>query len=238
MFFKRNYSIPGPGIDPDEPEKFGFARFCQILTLECRTILRLNFTTFFASLPILTIPPALCAMNAVIRKMELDQPVDCGRDFRHAFASFWKQSYVIFLLGTVLPLFTGVASFFYARTAAQNPLYFVPCVLSLFVFAASALASPYLYAMSATDFSLKALIRRAVLVGIAKPLRSFLCLLVNIGMMFLTLWFFPLSFPYFVLIGLSVPCLVGQFFIRLNLRRFALKRKDESELSENQRTAS
>lgn len=220
MFFKRNYSEPGPGIDPDEPEKFGFSRFSEILTLECRTVLKLNVITLFASLPIVTIPPALCAMNAVIRKMMLDEPVECVPDFREAFAGFWKQSYLVFLLGTIFPIFTGCGSFYYARMATENVLYFVPCVISLFAFVASVLSSGYLYALSNTKLPMVEMLRRSFFLGIAKPFRSLLCFFINIGLMFLSVWFFPLSLPYLVLIGLSIPCLIGQFFVRLNLRKF------------------
>ncbi|MGM9648401.1 MAG: DUF624 domain-containing protein [Butyricicoccaceae bacterium] len=103
MLFKHDYSVPGPGIERDEPEKFGFARLCEILTLECRMLLKLNIMTLFTSLPVVTLPPALCAMNAVIRKMVLDEPVECSSDFRDAFAKYWKQSYLVFLLATILP---------------------------------------------------------------------------------------------------------------------------------------
>ncbi len=107
--FKRNYAKPGPGVAPDEPEKFGVARFSQILSIECGTVLKLNLMTLFASIPIITIPPALCAMNAVIRKMMMDEPVMCFADFRDAFAKYWKQSYLVFLLGTLVPIATCVS---------------------------------------------------------------------------------------------------------------------------------
>lgn len=220
MLFKRNYSTPGPGIDPDEPEKFGFARFCEIFTLECRTMLKLNLMTLFACLPVITIPPALCAMNAVVRKMMLDEPVECFADFREAFSSYWKQSYIIFILGTVLPLFTAAASFAYARMAASSFLYFLPCVLSLFTFVASALASAYLYPLLSAGLPLKEILRSAFLLGIGKPLRALLCFLVNGILLLLSTAFFPLTLPYILLIGLSVPCVIGQFFTRLNLRKY------------------
>lgn len=31
MLFQRNYSTPGPGIKPDEPEKFGLAAYAKSL---------------------------------------------------------------------------------------------------------------------------------------------------------------------------------------------------------------
>lgn len=220
MFFQRNYSTPGPGIQPDEPEKFGFARFCEILTLECRTVLKLNIMTLIAALPIITIPPAICAMNAVIRKMMLDEPVECFADFRQAFALYWKSSYLVFLLGTILPLFTGIGSFLYAQMAAQTLVYFVPCMFSIFLFAASLLTSAYLYPLHSTGKPFSQILRSAFHLGIGKPLRAVLCYIVNIGLMLLSIWFFPLTVPYLILIGFTLPCFIGQFFVRLNLRKY------------------
>lgn len=220
MLFKRDYSTPGPGINPDEPEKFGFARFCEIFTLECRTMLKLNLMTLFACLPVVTIPPALCAMNAVVRKMMLDEPVECFYDFREAFSAHWKQSYIIFILGTFLPLFTGTASFAYAHMAAINLWYFLPCILSLFTFVASALASAYLYPLLSTGLPLREIIRSALLLGIGKPFRALLSFVVNGALLSFSIAFFPLTLPYILLIGLSVPCVIGQFFTRLNLRKY------------------
>lgn len=231
MLFKRNYSIPGPGIDPDEPEKFGFDRFCEIMTLECRTLLKLNVMTLFASIPIVTAPIALCAMNAVIRKMILDEPVECGYDFRTAFARYWKQSYLIFLLGIVVPLLSGVGSLFYARMAtSSSPVYFIPCVISLFIFLATLLSSAYLYPLLDMGLPLKDVLQHAFRLGIGKPLRAILCYGINAGLALLSFFFFPLSLPYLLLVGFSCPCLLGQFWVRLNLRKFAgwLERQEKN----------
>ena len=82
MFFRKNYAAPGPGIDPDEPEKTGMARFAEILSLECTTLLKLNLLLLLCAVPVVTLPPALYAMHCVVRKMILDQPVDCFYDFK------------------------------------------------------------------------------------------------------------------------------------------------------------
>ena len=88
MFFRKDYAKPGPGIDPDEPEKTGFARFVEILTLECVTLVKLNLLVLLCCVPVVTLPPALYAMNQVVRKMMLDEPVTCFLDFRRAFRRF------------------------------------------------------------------------------------------------------------------------------------------------------
>ena len=75
MFFRKNYAEPGPGVNPDEPEKTGVARFVQILSIECVTLVKLNLLFLASCIPLVTIPPAVFAMNQVVRMMVLDQPV-------------------------------------------------------------------------------------------------------------------------------------------------------------------
>lgn len=223
MFFKQKYSLD----DTKEFERTGFSRFCEILTTDCINVFKLNLMTLFASLPIVTLPPALCAMHAVIRKMMNDEAVSCFSDFRDAFSAYWKQSYVVFLLGTVLPVFTLAASLYYAQAATAVPLYFLSCALSLFVFVASMMASGYLFPLLTMGYPLTQAIRHSFFLGLSKPLRALLCSIFYLGMLAAAIAFIPLSLPYLVLIGLSVPCFIGQFFIRLPLNQIAAAREQE-----------
>ena len=97
VFFHHDYSTPGPGVAPDAPEKTGFARFFEIVQLECMSLLKLNLLFLLSALPVVTIPPALFAMNQVVRRMVLDQPVDCFYHYRQAFRRYWRVSYPAFL---------------------------------------------------------------------------------------------------------------------------------------------
>ena len=78
MFFRKDYAAPGPGVNPDDPEKTGVARFAEILSLECVTLVKLNLLFLGSCVPVVTIPAAVFAMNHVVRMMILDQPVICG----------------------------------------------------------------------------------------------------------------------------------------------------------------
>ncbi len=69
MFFRHDYSTPGPGIQKDAPEKTGVARFVEILQLECVTLFQLNLLFLLTCLPVITIPLALFALNQVIRQI-------------------------------------------------------------------------------------------------------------------------------------------------------------------------
>lgn len=229
MFFRTDYSTPGPGISPDEPEKTGFARFLEIIQLECVTLVKLNLLFLLSCLPLVTIPPAIFAMNQVVRKMVLDQPVDCFYHYRMAFKQFWKQAYGAFFL-TALPLgFAGFGAVFYLRRAAEVPLLFLPFTLCSTVFLAAILASVYLYGILSTGKPLREALRLSLMLGIAKPLRAVLAVLCYYGLLLAAVLEFPLSAIYLLLLGFSLPCLLGNFYLRTVLKQYFGSDRDKSE---------
>lgn len=220
MFFRKDYATPGPGIDPDAPEKTGAARFFEILQLECVTLLKLNLLFLVSCIPVVTIPPALFAMQRVVRKMVLDEPVRCFYDYRTAFQKGWKVAYGAFFL-TALPLVLGgYGMWFYLSYAAQQPLFFLPFTLCATVFLVVMLSSSYLYGILSSGKRFGASVRLALLLGVGKPFRAVLAALCIYGMLLAAILAFPLSALYLLLLGFSVPCLLGNFFIRTVLKQY------------------
>ena len=66
--------------------KTSFGRFMRGMA----DLLLLNFLTFFCSLPVITIGPALCGLYTVSLKVARDEPVETIRMF---FAAFKKNFY-------------------------------------------------------------------------------------------------------------------------------------------------
>lgn len=220
MFFRKDYATPGPGVDPNAPEKTGIARFVEILQLECVTLVKLNLLFLVSCLPVVTLPPALYALHAVIRRMVLDQPVDCFHHYRTAFCTGWKRTYGAFFL-TALPLVcAGFGAGFYLRCAAENPLFFLPFLLCSTILLVVLLSSSYLYGILTLDRPLREAVRLALMLGIAKPLRAVLAALCSYGLLLVAVLEFPLSAIYLLFIGFSVPCLLGQFFLRTVLKQY------------------
>ncbi|MCI8399653.1 MAG: YesL family protein [Oscillibacter sp.] len=220
MFFRKDYAKPGPGIDPDEPEKTGFARFVEILTLECVTLVKLNLLVLLCCVPVVTLPPALYAMNQVVRKMMLDEPVTCFLDFRRAFRRFWKRGWAAFAL-TALPLgMSALGVVFYVPRALENPLIMGPVAVCMLVLLLTLLASPCLYGVLSTGRGVKESLRMALLLGVGKPLRPAVAALCVYGITLGAVLAFPISLIYFLLIGFSAPCFLGNFFLRTLLRDY------------------
>ena len=227
MFFRPDYAAPGPGVDPDAPEKTGAARLFEIVQLECVTLVKLNLLFLLSCIPLVTLPPALFAMHQVVRKMVLDQPVLCFYHYRTAFRNFFWNAYAAFLL-TALPLVcAGFGLIFYLNRAAENPLFFLPFVVCSTIFLVVLLASPYLYGFLSTGRSLPESVRLALTFGLGRPFRAILAVLSYYGPLLAAILAFPISALYLLLIGFSVPCLLGCFFLRTVLKPFTLEPKEE-----------
>lgn len=220
MFFHHDYSTPGPGIEKDAPEKTGVARFLEIIQLECVTLFQLNLLFLLCCLPVITIPPAIFALSSVIRKMVLDRPVLCFYDYRTAFCRGLAVSYGAFAL-TALPLvLSGFGAVFYLERAGGNLLFFFPFMLCSTVFLVTLLASTYLYGILTSGKKLGEALRLSLLLGIGKPLRGALAALSIYGTLAVAVLEFPLSAIYLLVIGFSVPLLLGHFYIRTVLRQY------------------
>ncbi len=219
MFFRKDYAAPGPGVDPDEPEKTGVARLAEILSLECVTLVKLNLLFLLSCLPVVTIPPAIFAMNQVVRMMVLDQPVTLGYHYKTAFRTHWRRGYAAFLI-TAVPLSLSLCGmWFYLSRAMAQPVLFLPFMLCSTVFLLTLLASTYFYGLLTTERSVRECLRLSLILGAGRPLRAVLAALAVYGMLLFSVLEFPLSGIYLLLIGFSGPCLLGGFFIRTVLKR-------------------
>ena len=220
VFFHHDYSTPGPGVAPDAPEKTGFARFFEIVQLECMSLLKLNLLFLLSALPVVTIPPALFAMNQVVRRMVLDQPVDCFYHYRQAFRRYWRVSYPAFLAVASALVVSGYGMFFYLRGAGDNPLLLAPFVLCSTVFLVTCLSSACFYGALSLGRPLGEALRLGVLLGVGRPLRGLASALCVYGLLTAAVLAFPLSAIYLIFIGFSLPCLLANFYVRTVLKQY------------------
>ena len=203
----------------DTPAREAPARLSEILTYDCFTLVRIGLLTFLVMVPLITIPPAYMAMNALVRQVLQGKVVRC-RDFWPAFKAGFLRSYGAFFVAVLLPVLALACAVFYAGRVEEQPLLFALCVFSILIFALSVLAAPHLYPLTTAGVPLAQAVRESVLLGCANPLRAFFATLIHNGLMLFGVAFLPLSIPYFLLGGLSVPCLIGQFLVRPVLLRY------------------
>lgn len=220
MFFRKKDAIQDPSQGPDAVEKTGPARFWELIQGELATVLIVNLLFLAACIPIITIPPALFSLHMVMRKIISGEAVSCVRDYFSAFKQNWKRAYGAFFL-TALPMaVSGYGAAFYLRRAAEHLIFFVPFVFCITVFMVATLASTYLYGLLCRGRPLRDAAKPALLLGVARPLRAILAALCYYGLFLLAVLYFPLSGPYLLLIGFSLPCLLGNFYIRTVLEQY------------------
>lgn len=219
MFFRKDYAKPGPGVDQDEPEKTGAARLAEIFSIECVTLVKLNLLFLVSCLPIVTIPAAVFAMNHVTRRMILDQPVTLLYHYKTAFKTAWKRAYAAFFTVAAPLVFSACGAWFYLSRAMAQPVLLAPFTLCSTVLLVTLLASPYFYGLLTTERSFRECLRLSLLLGAGRPLRGILAALAVYGSLVFAVLEFPISGIYLLLIGFSVPCLLGGFFIRTELKR-------------------
>lgn len=233
MFFHHDYATPGPGIRKDAPEKFGVARFFEIIQLECVTLFQLNLLFLLGCIPVVTIPLSFFALNQVIRRMVLDQPVLCFYHFRTNFCR-WRPAFAAFFL-TFLPLGCSAGgAWFYLSRAGENFLLFLPFMICSTVFLVTLLASGYLYGLVGAGVGLRQAVRLALLLGLGKPLRTVLAALVWYGSLAVGILEFPLSAIFLLCIGFSVPCLLANFYLRIVLRKYCPEPEPEDDEEEKE----
>lgn len=218
MFFNSDYNDlmpPVPETGAMSPEKTGFPRFLEILKSQYDVLLKVNILFMLSCIPVVTIPPGLFTMNRLVRQMAQNQPVG---NWWETFRQCWKQSVPAFLL-TALPLVgSGVGMWFYLGRAEENLLFLLPFLVCSTIFLVTLLSSGCFCSLLDSGKGWKESMRLALLLGVAKPLRTVPAALCGYGLPLLGILFLPLSGLYLILIGFSLPCLIGNFLLRTLLK--------------------
>lgn len=221
MLFQNDFNKPAPEGDSEPAEKTGPGRFLEILTQECGTLLELNVLFWVSCIPIVTIPPAVLALNRVVRRIVRDKPVKCFRDFWAFFRKDWGRAYAAFLTAALPLVCAGYGMRFYLSYAGFNPLFYVPALFCTTIFFIALLASGYFYGLMDGGRPWREALRLSLILGIGRPLRAVLAAIFVYVPLLAAVLLLPLSLLYLILIGFSLPCMVGHFFLRTVLKQYA-----------------
>ena len=208
MFFQEDYNAPP---EEESPPAGGARLFFWLLGGEAAGLLKLNLLFLLACLPVVTIPPAYHALHRLARRLVQGRGVRCWPQFWEIVRREWKTAWAAFLL-TALPLAgAGYGMQFYLQFAGRNPVFYLPFTLCATIFLSALLASSYLWGLLADGRRLdRETVLLAVKLGLGKPLRAVLAALLWYGPLLAALLWFPLSGAYLLLIGCSIPCLMGR----------------------------
>lgn len=220
MLFQKKDTGPRCTQEPDDVEKTGPALFWMLIKDELATVLIANLLFLACCIPIVTIPPALLTLHALMRKIVLGESVSCVRDYFAAFRQGWKGAYGAFFLTVVPMALAGYGAIFYFRLASEYLVLLAPFALCTTVFFVATLASTYLFGLLCSGRTLRESVKPALLLGVAKPLRAVLAALCYYGTLLAAYLFFPFSGLYLFLLGFSLPTLLGNFMIRTVLAQY------------------
>lgn len=208
----QDHHIPPSVPDEESTELTGPRRFWELIQSELAALLIVNMLFLLCCIPVVTIPPALLALHRSVYAIVHDRPRE---KFFSCFRQGWKQAYGAFFI-TALPLgLAGYGGVFYLNGTSQYLFLLLPFALCAFTFWVAALSSTYLYALLCGGMPLRAAVRRALILGIAKPLRAVLATLCFYGLPLAGVLFIPLSTAYLLLVGFSFPLLLGHFYLRI-----------------------
>lgn len=214
-------------------ERTGPSGLLEIFSREWLNIVRIDLLTCVSLVPLVTLPPAIMAMNHMARRMAVDRGVTAREFWRSFRDNFWR-SYPTFFLAVLLPVISLWSSFYYAGKTAGNLILFLPCVFSIFVFVVSMLMSAYLFPLASSGMPLGQAVRQSFALGFARPGQALACALLNDSLAILAIGFLPFSAPYFLLGGLMFPCVAGQIMVRPALGQFCPDLEGEEEREEEE----
>lgn len=100
-------------------ERTGPSGLLEIFSREWLTIVKVDALTCLSLVPLVTLPPALLAMNHMSRRMAEDRSVTV-REFWQSFRTNFWRSYPTFFLAVLLPVISLWSSFFYAGQAVRQ----------------------------------------------------------------------------------------------------------------------
>lgn len=195
-------------------------RLWQLLRDECAALLRLNLLFCLFCLPVVTIPPALYCLHQCCWQLIGNKPAGFWAAFRGALRGGLGRAWGAFALSLPLLAFAGYGGWFYLGAAGQSPLLLVPFAFCMAVFWVVLLASGGLYALLCAGRPLgRDTLVQALALAFLHPGRALASAACYYGLPALAILLLPFSGAYLVLIGFSIPCLLGCLFAQKGLAR-------------------
>ncbi len=229
--FGSSYYKEGPGIRKDAPKKKGFALFMEIFTREWAGLWVLNFVFILCCLPIITIGPAMIAMSRVTMTMVRDKNVYPIRDFFEAFKENFKKGLIIGIPTTALIAIAMYMMFQFTFLLMAPKKSLVSIVFIIIWFFVTFGIITFLYPMVANmELPIKACLKNALLLFIVGGLRSVAAVAIQFAIIFLSMYYFPISLIILLFVGIfSLSSLLQSFWVWPVLVKYVVKDENAEE---------
>lgn len=174
--------------------------------------------------------PFTAGLSYVTRNWARDEHAFIWTDFRDAMKANWKQSLVLSIITSFMPLIAYLGWTFYGQLAARSPIMFVPQILVVLVVVIWAFSITYMHPLAITyDLKMKDVIRNGLLLGVARlpmsvGIRLLHCVPALIGAALMWFWNpmygMLILFAWYVLIGFSASRFVTASYTNAVFDRF------------------
>ena len=203
--------------------------------------------------------PFTAGLSYVTRNWARDEHAFIWTDFKDAVKENWKQSLILSVITSILPLAAYVGWEFYGNLSAQNIIMIIPPVLVVLVVFIWAISITYMHPLTVTyTLKTKDIIRNGLLLGVARlpmsvGIRLLHCVPALIGAALIWFWNpmigMLILFAYYALIGFAVSRFITASYTNAVFDRFinpriegakvnqGLYTPDEDEEDEEEETA-
>lgn len=204
----------------EAPAKTLPRRLWQLLRDECAALLRLNLLFCLFCLPVVTIPPAVFCLHKCCWQLIQNKPARPLKAFGEALRGGLRRAWGAFVLSLPLLALAGYGSWFYLNAAGQSPLFLLLFAFCSAVFWVVLLTAGGLYALLCAGRPLgRDTLVQALALAFLHPGRALAGAACHYGLPALAILLLPFSGAYLVLIGFSIPCLLGCLFAQKGLEQ-------------------
>ena len=186
--------------------------------------------------------PFTAGLSYVTRNWARDEHAFIWTDFKDALKANWKQSLILSVITSILPLAAYVGWDFYGQMAQKNVIMLVPQVLVVLVAIIWSLSITYMHPLVVTyDLKTKDVIRNGLLLGVARlpmsvAIRLLHCVPAVIGGLLMYLWNpwygAMILFAYYALIGFSLSRFVTASYTNAVFDRFINPRIEGAKVNQ------
>lgn len=222
--FSPNFEREGPGVLKDEPPKEGISLFFQLFIMRFWDILKLNIIFILYCIPIVTIVPALSALTSITMSMVQNKHIYILSDFQKAFKDNWKQSVMCSFIICFIFTLLGISLVFYFRLSQEKTIFYAIFFLCLFITILLGLAWLYIMPLITTvSLSLKDIFKNSLLLSIVCLKNTLFGSLACAIILGLNIFFFPLTFPLFLIFTFSILSFTTSFATWPGIKKFIIK---------------
>ena len=186
--------------------------------------------------------PFTAGLSYITRNWARDEHAFIWTDFKDAVKTNWKQSLILSVITSILPLMVYIGWKFYGQMAAQNTIMVVPQVLVVLIALIWAISITYMHPLTVTyELKTKDVIRNGLLLGVARlpmsvGIRLLHCVPALIGAALIYFWNpmigMLILFGWYALIGFAISRFITASYTNAVFDRFINPRIEGAKVNQ------